>query len=90
MQVVRYYQYLKGDWLVPVLGKRNYSFTLPNAQPNELGTPKSSTLLWPNYQERNTSALVRLTWLARRCSAPRSKKPMFLSVLKASHTGWIR
>jgi hypothetical protein len=48
MQVVRYYQYLKGDRLAPVLGKRNYSFVLPNVQPNELGTPKSSTLLWPN------------------------------------------
>jgi hypothetical protein len=40
MQVVRYYQYLKGK-RAPVLGKRNCSFALPNAQPNELGTPKS-------------------------------------------------
>jgi hypothetical protein len=90
MQVVRYYQYLKGHRLAPVLGKRNYSFVLSNAQPNELGTPKSSTLLWPNCQERNSSALVRLTWLAKRYSAPKNEKPMFLSVLKASHTGRIR
>jgi hypothetical protein len=76
--------------LAPVLGKRNYSFTLPNAQPNELGTPKSSTLLWPNCPERNSSALGRLTWLAKRWSAPKREKPMFLSVLKASHTGRIR
>jgi hypothetical protein len=76
--------------LASVLGKRNYNFALPNAQPNELGTPKSSTLLWPNCPEQNSSALVRLTWLARRCLAPKSKKPMFLSVLKASHTGRIR
>ena len=27
--------------LASVLGKRNYSFALPNVQPNELGTPKS-------------------------------------------------
>jgi hypothetical protein len=76
--------------LAPVLGKRNYSFALPNAQLNELETPKSSTLLWPNYQERNSSALVPLTWLARKCSAPKSEKPMFFSTLKASHTGQIR
>jgi hypothetical protein len=34
--------------------------------------------------------LVRLTWLARRCSAPKSGKPMFLLVLKASYTSRTR
>jgi hypothetical protein len=41
MQGVRYYQYLKGDRVGTGLGKRNYSFELPNVQLNELGTPKS-------------------------------------------------
>ena len=80
----------KATGLALVLEKRNYSFVLPNARSNELGTPKSSTLLWPNFQDRKSFALVRLTWLVTRCSAPKSKNPMFLSILKASHTGRTR
>jgi hypothetical protein len=41
IQVVRYYQYLKGDRAGTGPGKEELFFALPNAQPNEVGTPKS-------------------------------------------------
>jgi hypothetical protein len=90
MQVVRYYQYLKGDRAGTGPGKEELQLRAAQCTAERTGDPKVLNVAMAKLPGADSSALGRLTWLAKRCSAPKREKPMFLSVLKASHTGRIR
>jgi hypothetical protein len=90
MQVVQYYQYQKGDRAGTGHGKEELQLRAAQRTTERTGDPKVLNVAIAKLPGAELFCTRALTWLARRCSAPKSKKPMFLSVLKASHTGRIR
>jgi hypothetical protein len=86
MQVVRYYHYLKGEHTSIRPGKEKLLLRAVQHSTKQTGDPKVLNAAMANCLEWIYSALVSHIWLVKRYLAPKSTKPMFLLVIKASHT----
>ena len=90
MQVVRYYQYLKGDRAGTGPRKEKLQLHVVQRTAERTGESKILNVAMAKLPGAELFYTREPHLVARRCSAPKSEKPMFLSVLKASHTGQIR
>ena len=79
-----------GDRVGTGPGKEELQLRAIQCRAEQTEDPKVLNVGIANLLGAEVFALVSLIWLARRCSAPKSEKLMFLSVLKASHTSQIR
>jgi hypothetical protein len=90
MQVVRYYQYLKGDRAGTSPGKEELQFRTAQRTAERTGDPKVLNVAMAKLPGAELFCTRAPHMAGEGCSAPKSEKPMFLLVLKASHTGRIR
>ena len=71
MQMVRYYQYLKGTMQEQVLERKNCYCELPNAQLNELEIQELSLKLYQAFPEWQNSLIESHTLRVKKCLARR-------------------
>jgi hypothetical protein len=85
MQVVRYYQYLKGEHAGTGPGKEELLLGTIQCLAERTGDPKVLNVAMAKLPGMDLLCTLSHTWLVRRYLAPKSAKLTFLSVLKASH-----
>jgi hypothetical protein len=90
MQVVRYYQYLKGDWAGTGPGKEELQLRVVQRTADRTGDSKVLNVAMAKLPGAELFCTRAPHMAGEEVFGSQKRKPMFPSVLKVSHTGRIR